>query len=544
MNSKSKAKLQGLYHVAPEKHIKRLETLKAKRSLVIDSWVKAYDNTFPIRGEGLQSDDVNGTSTASASAKNARIYDGTLKRSVRMLASALMSGLTPASSRWFSQTVPGLEDQASKKWLDETSNKIWMNIHNCNFDTAGFECLLEYVIPGMFVMFVEPGDLEGEGKLYNFVEWPLASCYFADSTGKGMIDTVYRVVSMTAEQAFNTYGEECSEAVQKSAKDKPDEQVQILHAIYPRKVNRRDVITLPIASDHIEIKTKKTLRESGYHEMPVIVPRWSPVPNSVYSLGPVDDALPDHLTLNELVMYVLKNADMAIAGMWGAVDDGTINPKTVKVGPRRVIAMAGKDNFFPLTPGGRFDVAALQKAELQGSIKATLLSDQLHPEQGPQMTATEIHMRAQQIRQLLGPMYGRLQSEYMVQLVNRCFGIAFRAGILGDPPDELRGRFAKVTFQSPLAKAQKLDDVAAMDRHEATLLNQAQIGIPTVMDTYDFDKAAQERADLLGVPAKLIRDEDAIKKLRDARAREAKTAQAEAVQAQEKLAVTQAVANA
>lgn len=522
---------------APEQHVKRLETLRGKRSLVETSWRKAYEHTYPLRGERIGNDALGGAeSLAAASAKNARIYDGTLKRSTRMLASALFSGLTPANSRWFSQSVINVNDAESKTWLDESSNTIWLNIHNCNFDQTGYESFIDYVIAGMFPMYIEPGDLQN-GKLYNFSLWPLAGCFFADSTGKGMIDTVYRVLQLTAEQAVSEYGDAVSDEVKKYSTEKPDEPVQVLWAIYPRKGwTPENKTELPIASDHVEIKTKRSLRESGYHEMPVVAPRWMPIPDSVYSLGIVDDAMPDHLTLNELVKYVLANADLAIAGMWGATDDGVLNPKTVTVGPRKIIPMANKDSLFPLQPSGKFDVAALEKAELQGSIKQTLLSDQLHPEQGPQMTATEIHMRAQLVRQLLGPMYGRLQSEYMVPVVNRCFGIALRAGVLGDLdsiPEAIRGRTSNISFQSPLARAQKLDDVAAMERFEGALIGQATNGMPGPMDNYDWDGASREKANLLGVPQKLIRDEDDVKKLRAQRAKAMQEAQAAAAKQQQ-----------
>ena len=35
------------------------------------------------------------------------------------------------------------------------------------------------------------------------------------------------------------------------------------------------------------------LREGGYHEFPVVVPRWRRLPGSAYALGPMSDALPD-----------------------------------------------------------------------------------------------------------------------------------------------------------------------------------------------------------------------------------------------------------
>ena len=526
--------------ITAEQHVRRLETLKQKRQLVEDAWKRAYDNTYPLRGEkigGGSGSDIG--ALASASAKNARIYDGTLKRSARMLASALFSGLTPANSRWFSQTVINVKDPQSKKWLDEASNVIWLNIHNCNFDQTGYEAFIDYVISGMFVMYIEAGDLNN-GKLYNFSLWPLAGCYFADSTGKGLIDTVYRVREFTAEQVVNEFGEACSSEVKKLAEKEPDATVEVLHCIFPRYVAPQDFITQPVASEHYEIKTKTVLRRSGYHEMPVVVPRWMPIPESVYSLGPVDDALPDHLTLNELVMYVLQNADLAIAGMWGVVDDGSINLKNIKVGARKVVPMATKDSFFPLQPAGKFDVGALVKNELQGQVKATLLSDQLHPEQGPQMTATEIHMRAQIIRQLLGPMYGRLQSEYMVQVVNRCFGIAYRAGVLGKAPRQLLGKETSISFQSPLAKAQKLDDVAAMDRLEAMLGALAKGQIIQPLDNYDFDQAVRIKAELLGVPGKLILDEKVVKRLRADRARAMKNAQARQQQTEQQNRITEA----
>jgi hypothetical protein len=152
------------------------------------------------------------------------------------------------------------------------------------------------------------------------------------------------------------------------------------------------------------------------------------------------------------------------------------------------------------------------------------------------MTATEIHMRAQIIRQLLGPMYGRLQSEYMVQVVNRCFGIAYRAAVLGEAPESLRGRVSNISFQSPLARAQKLDDVAAMDRLEGMLGNLVTIQIPGPLDNYDWDEAVRMKSELLGVPAKLIRDEDGVKKIRDDRKaaiKEAQAAQAKQVEKQQ-----------
>ena len=76
-----------------------------------------------------------------------------------------------------------------------------------------------------------------------------------------------------------------------------------------------------MASVHVEVKGKRIVRESGYHEMPVIVPAGCGIPDSVWR-RPGFDALPDIKMLNELKRMELAAADLAIAGMWIAEDDG------------------------------------------------------------------------------------------------------------------------------------------------------------------------------------------------------------------------------
>src|SRR3546814_10796838 len=105
-------------------------------------------------------------------------------------------------------------------------------------------------------------------------------------------------------------------------------------------------------------------------------------------------------------------------------------------------------------------------AKLQAAIRKTLMADQLQPWDGPQMTAEEVRTRVDMIRKLLGPVYGRLQAEYIKPMIDRCFGLAYRAGIFKPAPQSLRGRSFSVRYVSPMARAQKLDEVMAIQRSE------------------------------------------------------------------------------
>lgn len=504
------------------KLLKRLEQLRSQRSVVEEIWKQCFSYTYPLRGIGFFTDDAHG-GAALAKSLQAALTDSTGTDGTRILAAALMSGLTPASQRWPVLDVDGASDSA-QQWLDLAADTLWENIHQSNYDAVGFDCMLDMAISGQFALFCD-ADRENGG--YVFEQWPLASTYCYSTKPGGIVDGVINEHQVSAEQMVADYGENMvSEKVFKAWQEKPDEMFTVVRCIHPRAgASGSFARNLPIASIHFEKDSRKLLRESGYHEMPVGVPRWSVVPGTAYAFGPVFDALPDIKTLNKEVEFVLQNADMAIAGMWIAEDDGVLNAKGIKIGPRKVIVANSVDSMKALQPAGKFDVAALEIDRLQRSIRKVLMADQLTPQDGPAMTATEVSVRVELIRQQLGPVYGRLQSEFLQWLVTRCFGLAYRAGVFGQAPRELQDKPYSVQYNTPISRSQKGQDVAAMDRYEAALGMQAQAGLTDALDLYEWDEARRKRAELLGVPSNLIPAQDDVDAVRSERAKQAQQAQ-------------------
>lgn len=510
--------------------LRRFAALQANASLVRDVWRDCYRYSYPLRGIGLESNgEVQGEANAQTAAElQSELYDSTATDAVRIHSSALMSGLTPANSRWFGLDVDGASD-AARKWLDAAADALWENVHLSNFDATAFDCMVDMTVAGQFVMFADSNPEGG----FRFEQWMLANTYFSATRPGQPVDSVFNEVEMTAEQAVKEYGENMvPEKIRKCIADnKPDEKFSFVRAVYPRDKKGkggRFARNLPIASCHVEKESKKVVRESGYHEMPLGVPRWHPLPGTAYAFGPMFDALPDCKTLNQEVKFVLQNADLAIAGMWIAEDDGVLNARTIKIGPRKVVVANSVESMKALQPAGKFDVAALEIDRLQRSIRKVLMADQLTPNnEGPAMTATEISVRVELIRQQLGPVYGRLQSEYLQWLVTRCFGIAYRAGVFGPAPREIQEKVLSIRYISPISRAQKAVDVAAMDRYENSLALEAQAtGRTDILDNYDWDKGARKRAELLGVPLDLIPEEDAIVATREGRQQQQQQAMA------------------
>lgn len=504
---------------------KTYERLVNDRQLIESYWIEAFEFSYPVRGEAFANKNGDPNSMAmTAKRKQSKIYDSTATDAVRLLASSLLSGLTPSHSQWFSLDIPNVPDNQiprdAKQWLQQSAETLFAAIHSSNYNSEAFELFIDLTIGGMcglFIDFVDGG--------FKTEHWPLTTLYCQDLLGHSTIDTIYRKVEYTTRESIERFGiDAVPDAVKEAYEQDPwcSKKHSYIHTIRPRmqsgKQSKGKLKTnMPWESVYVCAKSGDVVQESGFQEMPVIVPRWFAIPGTDYALGPLNEALPDVKTLNKVVEMILTNGEMAIAGTFVAKDDGVFNPNTVKIGPRRVIMVAEPDNIKPLTSGGNFNIAQAEITRLQSQIKRVMMSDQLAPTERGNMTATEVSTRTQIIRQILSPALARLQSEFLEPLLRRCFGLAMRAGVLGAPPDSLAGFAFFPTYHSPIAKAQKMEMVQAMDQLELALAGMKQID-PTITDLYDLETAFKKRADLLGVPVDCLKDDRFVQQQRDQRA--------------------------
>lgn len=518
----------------------RLESLKTQRTEHETHWRDCYKFTFPFRGTGF----AGVTSAEKARTEQAELLDSTGTDSANILAASIVSGMTPSNSRWLNLQSDSESDNVTR-WLATCSDLVWRNIHNSNFDAEAFEAALDGVIGGMFAMLI---DYDRQRGGFRFEQWPLSQCYFASVNG-GLIDTVYRCYELTASQAVAQFGEnKVGENISTTAEKHPEQKFKFVHCIMPRAsfnpkgVTRRN---MPFASYHIAVHDKRIVRESGYREFPVVAPRWSRIPGSVYANGAVTLALPDIKELCELKRWEKAAAEMSVAGMYVVTDDGVLDPNMVTIGPRKIIVANTIDSIKPLGSASNFQVAFTSEERLQAAIRKIMMADTLGQAQqkGVAMTATEVQARLNLLRQQLGPIFGRYQSEYLTPLVERCFMILMRAGVLPQPPEEIDGANVHVHFDNPLARAQKMTEVAAIQQLEANLMQLAQ-AFPDALDLYDMDAATRQKALALGVPMSVLRSADDVQALRQQKAQAAQAAQQQQVEQQMALQNNQAAAQA
>ena len=87
--------------------------------------------------------------------------------------------------------------------------------------------------------------------------------------------------------------------------------------------------------------------------------------------------------------------------------------------------------------------------KLEEKIERIFYWDQLQLQGDKLMTATEVERRLELMRRVLGPTLGRFESELLSPLLNRCFGLMYRAGALPPPPEELSGPRSRHRVRGP-----------------------------------------------------------------------------------------------
>jgi hypothetical protein len=490
--------------------VKRYETAKAHRISWEEHWKECYEYALPQREVFNQH--------SPGTRKNTRIYDSTALIATQRFASRLQSTLVPPFKKWAKlsagSAVP--KDQQTKidKQLEKESDTLFSYINNSNLATEANEAFLDLAV-GTGALLLE----EGEGEdLLRFKAVPLKQLIIEDGPG-GTVENVFRDHSVAARDIERIWPKgKASEAVKKMMQEKPDQLVHIIEAtIWDDKDKQYSFVV-------IEASTKHVVFEDYFEQSPWIVFRWSKVAGERYGRGPIMTALPDIKTANEVVKFVLKNAEKEIAGVYTAVDDGVLNPWTISIAPGSVVPVGQQGSLQPLVSGGNFNISELILGDLRDNIRKALYHDQLGPVGGPTKSATEIGIRQQELMSDIGSSFGRLQIEFINKLIKRAYYILEKAKKVA--PIKVGGQVVEIKVISPLAQQQDMDEVNKL----AQFVQFASMVGPEAMQIgLDLEAFPEHIAKLLGVDKSLIRDAEAreeIKQQMQAQAQQQQMAEA------------------
>ena len=487
--------------------ISRFDRLAGTRATWETHWQEVADYMLPRKADITKR-------RARGDKRMEKIFDSSPLQALELLASSLHGMLTNPSTPWFTlrfKQLESLNDDEAKLWLEEATEVMYTAFNRSNFQQEIFELYHDLITFGTAAMFVE----EDEEDLIKFSTRHIDEVYVAENE-KGKIDTIFRKFHMTSRALVQKFGNNVSQDIQTSVKKNPYEEIQIIHAVYPRNEfnpKKKDKANMPFESVYFEYKNGNELSVSGFKEFPFVVPRYLKASHEVYGRSPAMTALPDVKMLNEMSKVTIKAAQKQVDPPLLVPDDGFLLPVRTVPGGLNFYRSGTRDRIEPLNIGANNPLGLNMEEQRRDAIRAVFYVNQLQLQQGPQMTATEVIQRNEEKMRLLGPVLGRLQSELLKPLIDRVFNILLRNNQFAQPPESLSGVEIDIEYVSPLAKAQKSTELQSIMRGIEILGSLANVA--PVFDYVNFDNLVKHVADIVGMPQKLLKSQSEVTAIRD-----------------------------
>ena len=493
----------------------RVDELVSSRKTTENTWQQIADNLLGRR-------DFTVTRTPGQNRMDV-IYDDTAKVSGSLLAGAIHSLLTNPAARWFALRFedPNLNDiRDASVWLNAVEKRLYAAIGapKANFHAQLSESYIDLIYFGMAAMFID--DVPGSG--IQFSARPLSEIFVAEDPS-GRIDTIVRKFKLTARQAFTIWGSEAKAASASMRAGRTEDKHQYAHIIMPNddvSLGKIDANGMPFASFHLSMEDNGILSTGGFHEIPIVTPRWEKDAGEVYGRGPGWNALSNQKMLNEMQKVTLKAGQKHVDPPY-MVDSEGVLPSDIRFHPNSIIPINSvmsnmNPPIQPLPLGGNFSIGSAMIADARAAVQNGFHHQLIETIRDPRMTATQVMELSAQMQRHLAPILGRMQTEMLEPIIERVFAIEARAGRLPPAPQSIENMEIKIDYVSPIARAQQTSDARAMIDYAGFISNMAQVD-DRIVDLVDFDEWGRELADAMGVPVKIMRDARQIEQIRNAR---------------------------
>lgn len=467
-----------------------------------------------------------------------QVFDSSPRRAALILANGLASLVSPREEVWFEFQPPKplRKDDEAVRFYREASEVAREYIESSNFYEEIQESYIESPVFGTTALFC--GDLDDRNELY-FRHQSIRTYYIGEDS-KGRVNSFYRNLQLTAEQAADEFGEDMLPKEIANKLSKPEgksELFEFVHAVFRRKgeANKEapESARKPWRSLVVFEKNKAIVQDGGYDEFPFAVHRYRKFGGCVWGFGPGSVAISDARQLQFLNQLADVAAEKSVfppliapSSLEGEVGQGAL--EITYVDPTDPNS-AGMLREWATT--ARYDVAKDRLADKRTQVEEAFHVDLFQlfasrqKERQP-LTATEASLVAGEKLTQFSPVFGRLVSEMLDPILARVFGVLLRANVLGTPPASvttaLNGQRTGVA--SPVMLYKNRIMLAMQARQNGSLMEFVQLvsplmeAYPEAIDALNLPVIVRESARNSGLPEGWIRSVKDIEAMSAARA--------------------------
>jgi hypothetical protein len=438
------------------------------------------------------------------------IYDPTMMEEGENMASGLSNNLMPAGQQFFlirARDRRIQQMQNVRRYFSELTEISHEALANSNFLSQTDMSLLMWLQFGMACNYADWTVKTG----LNYRDYGIGA-WQAMENAQGIIDTIIMTVPRTARQCVQQFGIQNVGKSVVEAYNKPEtrnDSFNVIHLVRPRAERDQNMIdnrNMAFESIYVSEKDDHTIEEGGFEEFPFAMPRYRVIYAEVYGRGQGSIALRLARTLNRAVMNFDEAAEKWVKPPLEVLEsfDGDVdvspnaqNPVT-EMNSIRAIDVGVRGSF----PIGK-DWIQYRTERLQ-QIYFKNVFEQLSMLTGDRRTTVEIIERLKEGLKKMSKPIARLFVEYFDPIITRSVLLLIRNGQAPPPPPELSGQNFKIDYIGPLSLALR-DQQSKGLQYWIAALGQMEPIFPGVKDNVEYDKAARDLGESLGVKTDHIR---------------------------------------
>lgn len=437
------------------------------------------------------------------------------------------------------------ENKAVRKWLEDGVQACYtvFNDPDVGFYPATTLILKEWFILGNacreVIRRADNGKIKISAVSMNDI--------YVELSSYGDVSTVCRELNLTADQAFERWGEgigpdqtrELAQPFVSQRGEKLKKYVQMMMtnpklrgvpAEIQSLVDKKYIVVT------LDVEKPLIVNVEMHKYPPLIFSRFLKAANEIYGKSYVWQAMPEIRTMNKLAERIMRSVDYGSLGIFLAHDSLSIASQYIA--PGGIVANGlddqGRPRFMPVNLGqGNTSLSLEFFDRTQQTLYDMFLA---RPPESPTAaqayTATEIKNRALMMDKRARSLILPLEAQDLLVCILRVWDLLMEKGVIppfpyqivedinGNPilPDRLPDPLSmmNVYFAGQLAKMQKAQKIHDTDQMLQKLLMLVQVA-PDILDNVNMDEVIRECADVYEVSESIMRDPKIVEKIRQNR---------------------------